>query len=267
MGFPAAEPIRLRITVLGSNPVTTITVGDRPVQAIVDTGGGGAVTLSKELIDSVRGVRLPETRVSNDAFGRASINYLYRVPRATIGGQDFKDLTVLQALDHPPGSGPAVPNAIGRELLAKYFVVVDYAGGSITLWPPETRNTSCGRRTPIKMESAENDARLAVGEFDLQAGRIRLLFDTGAQYSILPETLADQLHLGTITRGQTRFYQAEKFSAAGQALGPLEFVVLPATPPAGAQGFLGVNFFARHVVCLDYRRKEIRIANAAVPGP
>jgi predicted aspartyl protease len=258
-GSSAAQPIRLPITLLGSNPVTTITVGDRSVQAIVDTGGGGSVTLSKALIDGAGGVKLPETRSSNDALGRESINYLYRVPRVNIGGQDFKDLVVLQALDHPTGSGPAVPGAIGRELLAKYFVVVDYAAGWITLWPPGSRNTDCGR-APMRMESAENDAGLAVGEFETPAGRIRLLFDTGAQYSIIAETFADQLRLPTIARGQTRFYQAERFSAAGQALGPLEFVILPVKPPAGAQGFLGVNFFANHRVCLDYRRKEIRVA-------
>jgi predicted aspartyl protease len=262
----SAEPIRLPVTLVGSNPVTTITVGDRPVQAIVDTGGGGAVTLSKDLIDSVGGVKLPESRVSNDAFGRESVNYLYRIPRITIGGHHFNDLTVLQALDHPAGSGPAVPSAIGRELLAKYFVVVDYAGGSITLWPPESRNANCGR-VVLRMHSAENDARLATGEFELQAGRVRLLFDTGAQYSILSETVADSLRLATIARGQTRFYQADKFSAAGQALDPLEFVILPATPPAGAQGFLGVNFFAQNVVCLDYRRKEIRIKRSDAAQP
>ena len=49
------------LTFIQSTPVTTITVGGRAVQAIVDISGGdadGALTLSKETIESADGISL-----------------------------------------------------------------------------------------------------------------------------------------------------------------------------------------------------------------
>src|SRR5579863_8744968 len=51
------DSIRLPLSIIQSNPVTTITVGERTVQAIIDTGGG-ALTLSKEVLDSVSAISL-----------------------------------------------------------------------------------------------------------------------------------------------------------------------------------------------------------------
>jgi hypothetical protein len=137
-----ADPIRLPLTFVHSNPVTTITVGGRSVQAIVDISGG------------------------------------------------------------------------------------DYAGAAITLWPPDTTNPA------------------------------------GANaYSMLPLSLVDKLGLATATHGSDspRFHHARTLSAAGQDPGPLEFVVLPLEIPTDFEGMLGGNFFDHHVVCLDYRRREIRV--------
>jgi hypothetical protein len=38
--LPSTDPIHLPLTIVQSNPITTITVGERSVQVIVDTGGG-----------------------------------------------------------------------------------------------------------------------------------------------------------------------------------------------------------------------------------
>ena len=78
---------------------------------------------------------------------------------------------------------------------------------------------------------------------------------------MLPETLAAILRLPTITRGpgSPPFYESAELSAVGHDFGPLEFVILPLTPPVDFQGMLGWNFFMHHVVCLDYRRREVLI--------
>ena len=138
-------PIRLPVTITKSNPVTTITVGGRTVQAIVDTGGDvdGVLTLSKEVIDGVGALSL-DTVVTNDCFGNEFKRPRFRVPVASIGGQSFQNVVVVQARDRPIGDGPAVPNAIGRQFLSQYFVVVNYAGAIITLWPPDTNALRCG---------------------------------------------------------------------------------------------------------------------------
>ena len=257
------DPIHLAITITRSNPVTTITVGGQTIQAIVDTGGDvdGALTLSKEVIESVRGLSQGNV-VTNDAFGRELTRPLFKIPVATIGGHAFQGVTVVQAPVRSAGEEPPVPNAIGRQFLDQYFVVVDYAGGSITLWPPGTKNpagSNCGR-TRIPMQHSEED-RLAVSDFETTSGRVRLGWDTGATYSMLAETTAEKLQLATAVRGPNSptFYQSKMLAAAGQDLGPLELVVLPIKISSGVDGMLGRNFFEQHVVCLDYQRREVRV--------
>lgn len=259
---PGKEPVRLPLTFVRSNPVTTITVGDRAVQAIVDTGGDGAVTLSKAVIDSVRGVRLSGTLVTTNSYGRGLRKPRYRIPVVHVGGHTFRDMAVVQAPAWPPGQSPPVPNGIGRQFLSHYFVVVDFPHHSITLRTPGAKNTSiksCGR-TWIPMEHTD-DKELAVGDFQTQSGRVRLLFDTGATGSMLPQITAEKLQLPTFSRdpGPARFYESTTLSAAGHDFGPLEFVVLPLKLPGDFQGMLGRNFFMHHVVCLDYRLRRVFI--------
>lgn len=259
-----ADPIRLPLTFTRSTPVTTITVGGQAIQAIVDISGGdadGALTLSKEAIKSVDGISLG-TAVAIDEFGREFTRPRFKVSGVTIGGRAFQDMRVVQAVVHVAGDEPPVPNAIGKHFLSQYFVVVDYAGASISLWPPDTKNPAgmdCGR-IRIPMESTAED-RLAVSDFDTPSGRVRLLWGTSNTYSMLPETIAEKLRLATVTRGPNspKFYQSKTLSAAGQDLGPLEFVVLPLKLPGDFDGVIGGNFFEHHVVCFDYGRREIRV--------
>ncbi len=135
----ASEPIRLPVTVVQSTPVTTITVGDQTVRAIVDTGGG-VLTLSREVIDAAGGVKLADMQVSNDASGNEYAHARFRLPRIDIGGRLLRDSVVIEAPVREAGNGPPVPNSIGRQFLSQYFVVVDYAG-ELSL---------CGRPIPGK---------------------------------------------------------------------------------------------------------------------
>ncbi len=229
----------------------------------MDISGGdadGALTLSQDAIESVDGLSLG-TAVANDAFGNEFTRPRFEVSGVTIGGHTFHKMRVVQAAVDAAGDTPPVPNAIGKHFLSQYFVVVDYARASISLWPPETKNPAgmnCGR-TRIPMEPTEED-RLAVSDFDTPSGRVRLLWGTST-YSMLTETVAEKLRLPTVTRGPNspKFFQSKTLSAAGHNLGSMEFVVLPLKLPNDFEGVLGGNFFEHHVVCLDYKRREIRV--------
>jgi hypothetical protein len=229
----------------------------------VDISGGdedGALTLSKELIETAQGVSLG-TAVATDAFGHEFTRPRFSIPVVTIGGHTFRDVRAVQEVVQAGEDAPELSNAIGKHFLSQYFVVVDYAGGSITLWPPDTKNpvgTDCGQiRIPMERTT---EAQLAVSTFDTEAGHVRLLWGANS-YSTLPESLVGKLRLATVTHGagSPKFHQAKALSAVGQDLGPLDFVVLPLDLSADFEGIIGGNFFNHHVVCLDYRRREIRV--------
>ncbi len=100
---------------------------------------------------------------------------------------------------------------------------------------------------------------MVVTQIVTPSGLLRAIWDTGAQYSAVPEDLARDRNLALTLYGQTPFYKLEALTSAGYDFGPLEFVVLPVKPPEDFQVFLGANFFSNHVVCLDYRNREIRV--------
>jgi hypothetical protein len=254
------RPLRLAVRIVRSNPVATIIVGDQQVEAVVDTGGG-VIALSESVIKRAGGTKVPDENVGTDIYGTKNRVPQFRIPTINIGGQVFRDIVVAQAQEWSGGEGPPVPNSIGREFISRYFTIIDYAGRSITFWPADfsdSANTDCGTLR-VPMEDTE-ESNLAVGTFSTQAGPFRLLWDTGATYSMLPETIARDRHLKTTTQGQTAFYKTAALSAAGRNnLGPLEFVILPLKLPPDFEGMLGANFMSEHVVCLDYQKREVRV--------
>jgi hypothetical protein len=179
------------------------------------------------------------------------------MPKMTIGGRTFENVPVIQATSR---DGQAAPNSIGGRFLSHYIAVVDYAGLSITLWPTSAKSrtdSTCGN-TSIPMEKTEQ-SDLAVGLFTTSSGSLKLLWDTGASFSMLPNTLIADRRLTTTLRGDTPFFGPVDLSGGGRAFAPLEFVVLPLNLPRDFDGMIGANFFTNHIVCFDYQRREVRV--------
>lgn len=51
----------------------------------------------------------------------------------------------------------------------------------------------------------------------------------------------------------------KQFSLGGADFGPLELRAFDYAEPAGTDGFIGYNFFARHIVCIDFPGKRFLI--------
>jgi hypothetical protein len=47
-------------------------------------------------------------------------------------------------------------------------------------------------------------------------------------------------------------YSSRRFELGGTDFGPLELRLFDFGEPAEADGFVGANFFATHVVCVDF---------------
>lgn len=254
-----AEPLLLAITIVRSTPVTAIRVGNRSVQAIVSTGGGG-IALTEDVIRGAGGIEVGGEREWPDTHWDEHRFRQFKVPVLEIGGRVFHDVLVARAPPRPAGDAPPALNIIGQEFISRYLAVIDYASFSITLWPAGSEaavTAACGDR-PIPMERTKEPG-LAVSEFTTPSGVLRLLWATAASYSALPEALAKKGGRELFARGRTSFYRAAGLSAAGQEFGPLEFVVFPGELPKDFQGVLGGNFFTEHVVCLDYEKREVRV--------
>jgi len=270
-GFPAATglesqdvgPMHLRLTFVESTPLTTVFIGTRAIRAIVDTSAGdadGALTLSREVIESAGGTRLGVASMIEQQ-GRRFIRPRFRIPYMIVDGHVIADVSAVEALPSAIQTAPS-PNVIGKFFLSRYFIVIDFAAATVSLWPPQTLNrpgVDCGR-TRIPMDSTTED-RLAVSSFDIPAGRVRLSWSTSASRSFLAETTAKKLRLvpANAETDGARFLRPTTLSAAGRNFAPMEFVVLPLQLSTDFEGMLGRDFFDQHLVCLDYQRREVRV--------
>jgi hypothetical protein len=198
----------------------------------------------------------------DDERGRRFLRPKFRIPEVEVDGRVYRDVRAVEALPRESGEATPTANVIGKHFLPRHFVVVDFAGGTISLWPRdshEAANTDCGQsRLPM---GRTKEVRLAVSEFQMADGPVHLMWGTSANYSVLSTATAKNLGLATVEHGpgSPQFFTPKSLTATGRDFGPIEFVVLPLELPDGVDGMVGKNFFDNHVVCFDYGRSEVRV--------
>lgn len=257
------DPLRLPLTLTRNNPVTNIEVAGHEIKIVVDTGGG-VLGLSPEALTQAGAVELAdEPTIWTDAQGQAHKARRFRVPQIRVGGRLFTNLDAIEAETIP--NGPPVPNVLGREFLRQFIVIMDYPGRVMTLLSPETTDAKAEamgcKGTRVPFEPTRTEPGLAISRVKVDGATLRLGWDTGATYSSLPAGVvtAYQLPVAPAVGQKPPFYNTKRLIIGGSDFGPLEFVVLPLELPSDFDGMLGYNVFAKHVVCLNYGRSELRV--------
>jgi predicted aspartyl protease len=254
------DPLRLPLTILRNNPVTSIEVAGHEIRIGVDTGGG-MLGLTREALTQAGAVELAgELTIWTDANGQEHEARRFRVPQIRVGGRLFTNLDAIEAEAVP--NGPAVASVLGRDFLRQFVVIIDYPGRTMVLLDPavpdvEAEAMGCkGTRVPFEKSSETN---LVVTRVEMDGATVRLAWDTGATYSALRAGLvtAHQLPVTPPAGQKPPFYNTKRLIIGGSDFGPLEFVVLPLGIPSDLDGMLGYNVFAKHVVCLHYGRTEV----------
>jgi hypothetical protein len=83
---------------------------------------------------------------------------------------------------------------------------------------------------------------------------VTLAWDTGAFASVLRKGLIDSAHP---TRTADTF-KTKRFVLGGKNFGPQEFQIWDLSLPE-FDGFVGNDFFATHVVCVDFPAPRLRV--------
>jgi len=258
----ADAPLRLPLTILRNNPVTTAEVAGHEIQIGVDTGGG-VLGLTQQALTQAGAIELPgKPTVWTDSSGQSHEARRFRVPQLRVGGRTFTNVDAIEAHEIP--NGPAVANVLGREFLKQFIVIIDYPGSLMTLLSPDTPDAEAeamgckGARASFERSS---EPGLVITRVKVDEATLRLGWDTGATYSTLPAQVATD-HRLTLTPPAGKkppFYNTKRLLIGETNLGPFDFVVLPLGLPSDVEGMLGYNVFAKHVVCLNYARGEVRV--------
>jgi len=230
-------------------PVLVANIDGMEVRLQFDLGDSAPLVLQQNVLDSIKAV---PTGDSSKLQGTEGVfeSPMFKVARVQIGAAVFTD--VVARLDAPrPGYQPGQigQGYLGTGLLKSYEVVLDYPHRAITLVPRTGEGSSgtCkGTVVPFSASSPKWRGE-PVTEADTDLGRVTLWWDTGAPASILRKTSIQaarpQSSADTVTM--------KRFTLGGTDFGPWQFEIWDASLP-GFDGFIGYNFFAKHLVCVDF---------------
>ena len=253
----AERAVTVPIQILGNFPVVNATIEGNTVPLIFDLGDDSALVLSQAVIDRVKAMPTGETQRMKDLEGHVIQSPKFKIPRLQIGDALFTDVVWRRDAHDPafPADEVGQQGYLGTSLLMAYRVVLDYRHRTMTLIPPESadsRSAHCkGAAVPFSPHWHGEPITTAHTDF----GELTLVWDTGAPVSIIRKARAQAA--GAVVSNDT--VTTKRLILGGVDFGPLTFQQLEYAEPAGTDAFIGYDFFAKHVVCIDFPGKRFLI--------
>ena len=249
--LPLDVPFRL---VGNSAPIVIVRIQDRDISLYLDIGSATPLVLQPALLAQLKTTPTGESFSGFGMEGKVFTAPLVTLDRVDMGGAVFSNVSVRR--DEHDGSyqdkqlaEAGTQGSIGTELFKNYQLVLDYARHRMTLVVPGAPLSSSrhcrGQIIPLVRDG--NHWGL-VSRVSTETGERLFVWDTGSPAFVMPKASAIAAHLDTSQDAVT----LQHFRMNGHEFGPLRFEIWDFPAPAGMAGFIGRDFFAAHVVCIDF---------------
>jgi hypothetical protein len=249
---------RIRLELDGTRaPILVATVDGMPVRLRFDLGDATSLVLQKTVLDKVHAT--PTGKFHGQAVEGRYEAPLFRVARIEIGGTLFKDAIARQ--DQPrKGYVPSRETSgfMGTGLLKSFAVVIDYPARTMMLVPKEeaARLEQC-QGTEIPFTDTAKWRGEPVTEAMTDIGPVIMWWDTGAPFSVLRKERMEQA-------GDRKTLETAHLVLGSRDFGPWRFELWGQMNLPGFDGFIGYDFFAKHVVCVDFPDNRVIVPTAEV---
>jgi hypothetical protein len=242
-----AKTVSVPIELVGNYPILSVDIEGHKVRLMFDLGEDSALVLTRTALDEIKIAPTGADRDIADVKGNTMVSPTFSVPHLQIGRAVFTNVAGRVDVHDPSYQSAPVGQQgyIGPNLLSSYWVVLDYRHGKMTLIPPEdqaTERSECSG-APVPFLPEWNGAPVTKATTDF--GDLTVVWDTGA-----PVSLIRNLRLEKAVPSND-LVRTEHFTLNGVDFGPLDLRPFEFSQPPGTDGFIGTNFFARHVVCID----------------
>jgi len=257
-------PITIPIELRDNFAFLMATVDGVDVRLKFDLGSSSALLLQQSIVDRIKAVPTGE-RSKFQSIDGVFESPQFKVSRVQMGSVAFTDVTTT--LDAPrPGydPGPFAQGFLGTGLLKSYEVVLDYPQRTMTLVPraKESVSGSCtGTVVPFSQSSSKWRGE-PVTEAQTDFGPVILWWDTGTPLSALRKSVTREARSQSTEDTAT----TTRFTLGDRDFGPWQFGVWDMSLP-GFDGFIGYDFFAKHVVCIDFPGSRVVIPQPSQEAP
>jgi hypothetical protein len=253
----ADRSLDVQMQLLGNFPVVTAKIQGNDIPLIFDLGDDLGLALKQGAIDRLKTLPSSETYRAYDAAGNVIQSAMFRVPQLQIGGAVFTDVIGRPDLHDPSYDATEVGQQgyIGTAPFKTYKVVLDYRHRTMTLIPPGSTPDQLAKCKGTVVPFLPDWKGGRATKVDTDFGTLTAIWDTGAPVSILRKAQAHKVaEDASFDAVSTRH-----LVLGGADFGPLKLTVADYTEPAGTDMYIGYNFFAKHVVCIDFPGKQFLI--------
>jgi hypothetical protein len=250
-GSPAADaPSSVPIQLRSNLPVVTAKIDGHDVPLVFDSGDASALVPVGDVIHRVNAFPTGETNRATDVQGNVIESPMFKLPRVQKGNAVFTG--VIGRLDshdskyQPPDVGQQ--GYFGTSLLKSYIVVLDYRHRRMTFIPTGSSKEQSAKCSGTAVPFLPDWNGYTVTKVNTDFGELTAIWDTGSDESVLRKPGSQKISNSELTETVT----TKRLSFGGVDFGPLRLHVADHAQPAGTDMLIGYNFFAQHVVCIDF---------------
>jgi len=260
--------IAANVTIAGTSVVVPLRLEDRSafltakvdgieVPLILDTGDSSNVVLAKSVLNQLKAIPISVSWAGKDSHGEVQ-SPEFRIARLQIGDALFTNVVARQEA-HSPGNQPGDSihrGYLGTGLMKAYQVVIDFARKRLTLVQP-TRDRiltkQCrGTAVPFTLNRFPEEP---VTEANTDLGKVILWWDSGAQMTGVARRVVEKAGM----QASDGRVETKRLQLGGSNFGPWVFNSMNADLPPFFDGFIGYDFFLKHVVCMDFPGRRVLI--------
>jgi hypothetical protein len=249
--FAHDEAIDLPITLRHNLPTLRAFVAGTPLDLFLDLGGHNAISLTAEELAQTNVQYLSKADRYRNAMGEVFTAQRFVAPNLVIGGVSFGDVEGGEYV-HPSVGGPPDRNGyIGKALLTRYLIVLDYPHSRVRLYRPGNE-AAFARECGIAQFAVSNRDGVISSVAYTTYGKLSVQWDTGATDNFLrPSTIGAAASAAKKVDDGSPILAVPAVTLGTEDIGPLSFRLLEFSDPAVDATF-GTGLFASRKVCLDF---------------
>jgi hypothetical protein len=246
----AVRPVTVPLELSGNYPIISADIDGHKVRLMFDLGEDSALVLTRATLKELRIAVTEAGRTITDVKGNTMQSPIFKIPHLRIGGASFTNISGRVDAHDPTYQSAHVGQQgyVGPSLLGAYRIVLDYRAGKMTVIPPGTQRIERAGCTGTVVPFLPEWEGAPVTKAQTDFGDLTFVWDTGAPVSIIRKSRIEETQAKVVNQ----VIRTERFSLNDTDFGPLEFRPLEFSQPPGTDGFIGTNFFAQHVVCVDF---------------
>lgn len=250
--LPTSGFTELDLIFRDAGPIVDLRIGEKKIPVLFDLGGFSTISLTESVLSQLPVQFTGGTRKFSDAYGQVFTTRDYIIPECSLGGIQLRDIEATEDKFNQHITDEAQNGYLGLGVLRHFQIILDYQRHKAVLWQGDT--------LPPQYASMEFSYQPFTHEMQssliIDDEKREVEWDTGANVSLIKTNDVPKGRLANIDGRQ--LFIANNLEAGGDLIGSLDFVVLDFNEPP-VDAIIGHNFFAKHVVFLDFAKKRIGI--------